>query len=81
MEDRHWGCDEEQQSLCLNATPIPSIPCKASGKRFLIAFTDGHAVWTTVGVSTDIIEASSLALVDSIEYRLARETVRKSCIA
>ncbi|MEG2016592.1 MAG: alpha-isopropylmalate synthase regulatory domain-containing protein, partial [Oscillospiraceae bacterium] len=27
-------------------------------------------IWTTVGVSKDIIEASWLALVDSVEYKL-----------
>ncbi|MDD3946693.1 MAG: citramalate synthase, partial [Clostridia bacterium] len=36
--------------------------------RVLIENTDGKKVWTTVGVSTDIIEASRLALVDSLEY-------------
>ena len=45
--------------------------------RVLIESTDGRAVWTTVGVSTDIIEASWFALVDSIEYRLSREPERK----
>ncbi len=39
--------------------------------RVLIESTDGHAVWTTVGVSTDIIEASWFALADSIEYKLS----------
>jgi len=38
--------------------------------RVLIENTDGKSVWTTVGVSTDIIEASRLALVDSLEYYL-----------
>lgn len=38
--------------------------------RVLIENTDGARVWTTVGVSTDIIEASWLALVDAIEYYL-----------
>ncbi len=38
--------------------------------RVLLQSTDGHSVWTTVGVSTDIIEASWIALVDSIEYKL-----------
>jgi 2-isopropylmalate synthase len=41
--------------------------------RVLIESTDGRAVWTTVGVSTDIIEASWFALVDSIEYKLSRD--------
>ncbi len=38
--------------------------------RVLIESTNGEDVWTTVGVSTDIIEASRIALVDSIEYIL-----------
>lgn len=38
--------------------------------RVLMESTDGEKVWTTVGVSTDIIEASWIALVDSIEYKL-----------
>ena len=42
--------------------------------RVLIESTDGQAAWTTVGVSTDIIEASWFALVDSIEYKLSRES-------
>jgi 2-isopropylmalate synthase len=40
--------------------------------RVLIESTDGLSVWSTVGVSTDIIEASWFALVDSIEYKLSR---------
>lgn len=42
----------------------------AAKVRVLIESTDGERVWTTVGVSTDIIEASFLALKDSIEYIL-----------
>lgn len=38
--------------------------------RVLITSTDGHEVWSTVGVSSDVIEASWFALVDSIEYKL-----------
>jgi 2-isopropylmalate synthase len=41
--------------------------------RVLIESTDGEDVWSTVGVSTDIIEASWIALVDSIEYKLLKE--------
>ena len=44
----------------------------ASKVRVLVESTDGHDVWTTVGVSEDILEASWIALVDSIEYRLIR---------
>ena len=39
--------------------------------RVLIETTDGKNTWTTIGVSNDIIEASLIALVDSLEYKLA----------
>ena len=41
--------------------------------RVLIESTDGKGKWTTVGASTDIIEASFEALVDSLEYKLFME--------
>ena len=41
--------------------------------RVLIENTDGKSVWTTVGVSTDIIEASRIALVDALEYYLFKK--------
>ena len=44
----------------------------AAKVRVLIQSTDGDSLWTTVGVSTDIIEASWIALVDSIEYKLLK---------
>jgi 2-isopropylmalate synthase len=44
----------------------------ASKTRVLIVSTDGHAHWGTVGVSENIIEASWLALVDSIDLFLQR---------
>jgi len=45
--------------------------------RVLIESTDGEGAWTTVGVSTDIIEASYIALVDSIEYKLISDIEKK----
>jgi len=41
--------------------------------RVLIESTDRKNTWTTVGVSENIIEASWLALVDSIEYKLLKK--------
>jgi 2-isopropylmalate synthase len=38
--------------------------------RVIIESRDAEDTWGTVGVSTDIIEASWVALVDSIEYKL-----------
>ncbi|MDP4110095.1 MAG: citramalate synthase [Bacillota bacterium] len=46
----------------------------AARVRVLITSTDGDRVWTTVGVSGDVIQASWMALVDSIEYKLLKET-------
>ncbi|VVM05685.1 2-isopropylmalate synthase [Methylacidimicrobium cyclopophantes] len=40
--------------------------------RVLVESSDGSISWTTVGVSTNIVEASWEALVDSIEYWLLR---------
>ncbi len=45
----------------------------AAKTRVFISSTDGHETWGTVGVSDNIIEASWLALVDSLEYRLMRK--------
>ncbi len=45
----------------------------AAKVRVLIESTDGKDVWTTIGVSTDIIDASWKALVDSIEYKLIKD--------
>jgi 2-isopropylmalate synthase len=45
----------------------------AAAVRVLVESADGSGSWSTVGVSTDIIEASWIALVDSIEYKLTRE--------
>lgn len=42
----------------------------AAKVRVLIESSDGENTWSTVGVSSDIIEASWIALVDSIEYKL-----------
>ena len=41
--------------------------------RVLIEFSDGVNEWRTVGSSTNIIEASWMALTDSLEYWLLRE--------
>lgn len=45
----------------------------ASKVRVLIESTDGRRIWNTVGVSYDIIEASWMALVDSVENKLLHD--------
>ncbi len=46
----------------------------ASRVRVLVESGDAHGTWGTVGVSTNIIEASYQALVDALEYHLSRTT-------
>ncbi|MDE5741404.1 MAG: citramalate synthase, partial [Oscillospiraceae bacterium] len=50
----------------------------AANVRVLIESTDGKDIWTTVGASTDIINASVTALVDSIEYKLMKDNSQKN---
>jgi len=45
----------------------------AARVRVVIESRDHDAVWSTVGVSENIIEASWLALVDSFEYKLFKD--------
>jgi 2-isopropylmalate synthase len=50
----------------------------AAKVRVVIEWRDGEAVWGTVGVSENIIEASWQALVDSFEYKLLKDNDRKN---
>lgn len=51
---------------------LDSKEATAAKVRVLITSTDGKDIWTTVGVSDDIIQASWTALTDSIEYSLLK---------
>lgn len=56
---------------------LDSKSATAAKVRVLIESTDGEEVWSTVGVSTDLIEASWLALVDSFEYKLISDVEKR----
>ncbi len=45
----------------------------AAKVRVIIASRDQDRIWSTIGVSEDIIEASWQALADSFQYKLAQE--------
>ncbi len=45
--------------------------------RVLIESSDGISRWGTVGVSTNIIEASWIALIDSLKYKLMKDIKNK----
>jgi 2-isopropylmalate synthase len=52
---------------------IDSTSGTAAKTRVFIESSDGDSTWATVGVSFDIIEASWLALRDSVDFLLSRK--------
>lgn len=55
---------------------LDSESATAAKVRVLIESTDGHEYWTTVGVAVDIMQASTRALMDSIEYKLLKSNAQ-----
>jgi 2-isopropylmalate synthase len=51
---------------------LDSGQATAAKVRVIIESTDQQQSWTTIGVSTDIIEASWLALKDAVKYKLMK---------
>lgn len=56
---------------------IDGSAATAANVRVLIESTDGEDIWTTVGASTDVINASVIALIDSMEYKLMKDNSHK----
>jgi 2-isopropylmalate synthase len=52
---------------------LPGIGGTDAKVRVLIESVDKDTVWGTVGVSENILEASWLALVDSINYKMFKD--------
>ena len=44
----------------------------AATTRVIIESKDGEEHWSTIGVSENVVEASWIALCDSIEYKLSK---------
>ena len=54
-----------------------SAPLRTEARvRVLIESTDGKRRWGTVGLSSNVVEASWQALVDSVEYKLHKDNVK-----
>ncbi len=69
---RFYPAINEMKLTDFKVRVLDSTSATAAKVRVLIESTDGDEYWTTIGVSTDIIEASWKALVDSIEYKLSK---------
>ena len=57
---------------------LDGAAASAAKVRVLLESTDGKDIWTTVGVSESVIEASWLALVDSIQYKLSKDRLNRN---
>ncbi len=60
---------------------LDSASGTAAMTRVLIDFADGERTWTTVGASTNIIEASWIALSDSVEYFITTDREAQAKLA
>ena len=63
----------EMQLVDYKVRVINSTEGTAARVRVVIESRDSQEVWSTVGVSENVIEASWLALVDSVEYKLLKD--------
>ena len=59
-------------SGCRPADMRDSDAGTAATTRVIIESKDGEEHWSTIGVSENVVEASWIALCDSIEYKLAK---------
>lgn len=71
--DRFYPSLREMKLSDYKVRVLNSEAATGSTTRVLIETTENGHTWTTIGVSENIIEASLVALVDSIEYKLNRE--------
>lgn len=70
--ERFYPVLKEVRLIDYKVRVIDGKEATAAKVRVLITSTDGSQTWTTIGVSGNIIEASLMALIDSIEYKLMR---------
>ncbi|MBF0464842.1 MAG: citramalate synthase [Nitrospirae bacterium] len=72
--DKHYPELKSVKLLDYKVRVLQSGLGTATGVRVLIESGDDATKWSTVGVSENVIEASWQALLDSIEYKLLRES-------
>jgi 2-isopropylmalate synthase len=75
--ERFYPAIKDVKLIDYKVRVLDSDKATAAKVRVLIESADQHASWTTVGVSTDIIEASWRAMLDAIEYKLMRDAQSK----
>lgn len=68
--ERNYPCIHDMHLTDYKVRVLNENNTTAAKVRVLIESTDGHNTWSTVGVSSNVIEASWEALVDSFRYAL-----------
>ena len=63
---------EEMALVDFKVRVIDGRDATAAKVRVQIESRDSHEIWSTIGVSENIIEASWEALVDSVQYKLSK---------
>ncbi len=66
----HYPAIRDMQLVDYRVRVVNSREATAARVRVVIESRDSNRHWGTIGVSENIIDASWLALVDSIEYKL-----------
>jgi 2-isopropylmalate synthase len=75
--DRFYPALKEMALIDFKVRVIDGAAGTAAKVRVLIESRDAKDEWTTMGVSTNLIEASWLALVDAVEYKLFKDHLSK----
>ncbi len=71
--EKFYPCLTEMHLTDYKVRVFNTEAATASMVRVMIESTDGKRIWNTVGVSSDIIEASWIALLDSVEFKLIHD--------
>ena len=74
---RFYPCIADMRLIDYKVRVVNAKEGTAAKVRVIIETRDHDALWSTVGVSENIIEASWKALVDSVEYRLLKHAAGK----
>ena len=73
--ERFYPCVREMHLIDYKVRIVNPQAATAANTRVIIETRDKDAVWGTVGVSENIIDASWQALVDSVEYKLLKDGI------
>lgn len=55
---------------------LDSKDATTAATRVLVESADGIDIWSTVGVSRDVIKASLIAITDSLDYKLMKDYIK-----